>query len=362
MRVFVTGASGWIGSAVVPELIRHGHSVVGLARSDAAAERVAAAGAEVLRGDLDTLDVIREGATGTDATIHLAFVHDFGNFAESLRKDRAAIDVIGQALEGSGRAFAIASGTLGILPPGQVATERDRPEPGAGHPRQQSAAAALAFAERDVRPIVVRLAPSVHGTGDYGFVPTLVNVARERKLAGYVGDGSNRWTAVHRDDAATLFRLAIEKAPTIGAATPDGAAPGGTAPGGTAPGGTAPGGTAPGGTATGGNPAGGAATAARAAAGTAAATPGETVAAGKTAGLVLHAVAEEAVTGRAIAEAIGRGLGVPTGPAAPEDFGWIGPMFAMDNPASSTITRELLGWSPAGPALIDDLESGHYFN
>ncbi|MGK5681838.1 SDR family oxidoreductase [Actinoplanes sp. URMC 104] len=288
MRVFVTGASGWIGSAVVPELLRHGHEVLGLARSDASAQAVAATGAEVLRGDLDTLDVLQEGARQSDAVIHLAFVHDFGNFADSLRKDRAAIEAIGEALEGSGKAFAIASGTLGITP-GRVATEHDQPDPATAHPRQQSAAAALALQNRGVRPIVVRLAPSVHGAGDHGFAAVLVAVARERGVAGYVGTGENRWTAVHRDDAATLFRLAVEKAP---------------------------------------------------------------------AGAVLHGVAEEAITAREIAEAIGRGLGLPTGPAAPEDFGWIGPMFAGDSPASSTVTRELLGWEPTGPGLIEDL--AHY--
>ncbi|MBU2669384.1 SDR family oxidoreductase [Actinoplanes bogorensis] len=297
MRVFVTGASGWIGSAVVPELIAHGHQVVGLARSDEKAAAVAAAGAEVLRGDLDTLDVLAEGARTTDAVVHLAFVHDFGNFAESLRKDRAAIDTIGAALEGTGRPFAIASGTLGLTP-GQVATEQTNPDPATAHPRQQSAAAALALAGRGVKPIIVRLAPTVHGAGDHGFVAELVRVARERKVAGYVGDGANRWTAVHRDDAAALIRLAIEKAANEEAM----------------------------------------------------------------AGRVVHAVAEEAVTAREIAEAIGRGLGIETAPAAPEELGWIGPMFAADSPASNTITRETYGWNPTGPTLIEDLDAGHYFN
>lgn len=292
MRVFVTGASGWIGSAVVPELLKHGHEVTGLARSDASAQRVAETGAQVLRGDLDTLAVLQQGARTTDAVIHLAFVHDFGNFAESLRKDRAAIDAIGETLAGTGRPFAIASGTLGLTP-GQVATERDIPDPATAHPRQQNAAALLALAERDVKPISVRLAPTVHGEGDGGFVPELIRVARERGSTGYVGDGANRWTAVHRDDAAALFRLAVEQA-------------------------------------------------------TAAPT-------------ILHAVAEEAVTGRAIAEAIGYGLGVPAAPAAPEELGWIGPMFAADSPASNTLTRERLGWNPSGPTLIDDLAQGHYF-
>ncbi len=291
MRVFITGATGWIGSAVVPELLAHGHQVIGLARSDTKAETLEKSGAEVLRGDLDTLDVLREGARNADAVIHLAFVHDFSNFADSLTKDRAAIDAIGDALAGTDRPFAIASGTLGLLP-GRVATETDRPDPATAHPRQQSAAATLALEDRGVRSIVVRLAPTVHGEGDGGFVPFLISVARDSKVAGYVGDGSNRWTAVHVKDAATLFRLAIEQAP---------------------------------------------------------------------AGSVLHAVGEEAVTGREIAEAIGRGLGVPVAPRRPEEFSWIGPMFAMDSPASNKITRELLGWTPVGPTLITDLDAGHYF-
>ncbi|WP_250002539.1 SDR family oxidoreductase [Actinoplanes sp. M2I2] len=291
MRVFVTGASGWIGSAVVPELLAHGHEVTGLARSDASAERLTAGGARVLRGDLDALEILREGARTHDAVIHLAFVHDFSDFAGSLRKDRAAIDAIGDALEGTGRPFAIASGTLGLTP-GRVATERDRPDPATAHPRQQSAAAALALADRQVKPLVVRLAPTVHGEGDHGFVAALVKAARERGVAGYVGAGDNRWTAVHRQDAAALFRLAIEQAP---------------------------------------------------------------------AQAVLHGVAEEAITAREIADAIGRGLGMPTAPSAVEDLGWVGPMFAADSPASSTLTRELLGWKPAGPTLIDDLDAGYYF-
>ncbi|WP_250037455.1 SDR family oxidoreductase [Paractinoplanes maris] len=305
MRVFVTGASGWIGSAVVPELLKHGHQVTGLARSDASAQRLTDLQADVLRGDLDALDVLQEGARTHDAVIHLAFVHDFSNLAESLRKDRAAIDAIGDALAGTGRPFAIASGTLGITV-GTVATESDLADPAAGHPRQQSAAAALALADRQVRPIVVRLSPTVHGDGDYGFVPALIKVARERGVSGYIGAGDSRWTAVHRDDAATLFRLAIEHAATD----------------------------------------------------TASESPAPEDA---TRGLVLHAVAEEALTARDIAEAIGRGLGVPTAESTMEALGWIGPMFAADGPASSSLTRELLGWKPTGPTLFDDLAQGHYF-
>lgn len=212
MRVFVTGASGLIGSAVLPELLDAGHQVVGLARSDASAEKVRAAGAEVLRGDLDDLGALRRGADESDAVIHLAFVHDFGNFAESIRKDQTAIETIGATLEGSDRPFSIASGTLGAAP-GRVATEQDRPD-GSGHPRTVNAKLTLDLAERGVRSQVVRLSPSVHGETDrHGFVPRLIQIAREKGVAGYPGDGTSRWTAVHVLDAARLFRLGIEKAP-----------------------------------------------------------------------------------------------------------------------------------------------------
>jgi nucleoside-diphosphate-sugar epimerase len=212
MRVFVTGASGFIGSAVVPELITAGHDVVGLARSDASAAKLEQAGAAVLRGDLDDLDALAKGATDADAVIHLAFVHDFGNFDASIGKDRAAIETIGGALEGTGRPFAIASGTLGAAP-GRVATERDLPTD-SGNPRGANAKLTLDLAERGVRSSVVRLSPSVHGESDlHGFVPRLIQIAREKGVAGYPDDGASRWTAVHVLDAARLFRLGIENAP-----------------------------------------------------------------------------------------------------------------------------------------------------
>lgn len=295
MRVFVTGASGWIGSAVIPELLEAGHQVVGLARSDAAAAAVAESGAEVLRGSLDDLASLRAGAEAADAVIHLAFKHDFSDYAGAGRTERAVVEMYGDVLEGSGRALLFASG-VALLAPGRVATERDEsPFQGPDAPRGGVEGLALGFADRGIRPVALRFAPTVHGPGDHGFMATLVDVARRRGAAAYVGDGANRWPAVHRLDAAKLVALALESAP---------------------------------------------------------------------AGSPVHAVAEEGVTARAIAEAIGRQLEVPVVSVSPDDaeehFGWIGRFFSMDAPASSALTRELLGWVPTHPTLLEDLDSGVY--
>jgi nucleoside-diphosphate-sugar epimerase len=306
MHVFVTGASGWIGSAVVPELIDAGHQVTGLARSDASAAALTEAGVHVHRGTLDDLDSLRNAAAAADGVIHLAFKHDIafsGGFQGAADADRRAVETFGEALAGSDRPLVIASGTLGLAP-GRVATERDGhgADPalaagGAGpQARQATAELTLSLASRGVRSSIVRLPPTNHGDGDNGFMAALVGIARAKGVSGYIGDGSNRWPAVHRLDSAHLFRLALEKAP---------------------------------------------------------------------AGSTLHAVADEGVPIRDVAVVIGRHLDVPVVSVPPEQagehFSWLGGFIGADSPASSALTRELLGWQPTQPGLIEDLDKGHYF-
>ncbi|HWA68028.1 MAG TPA: SDR family oxidoreductase [Mycobacteriales bacterium] len=295
MRIFMTGASGWIGSPTTSRLVAAGHEVVGLARSDTAAAAIEAVGATPVRGDIEDLDLLRAQAAETDGVVHLAFRHDVaftGDFLAAATSDRAAIEAFGDALGGSGKPLVIASGTLGLTP-GAVATERDRP--GAdSNPRAASAAATLELANRDVRSVVIRFAPTVHGAGDHGFMATLVAIARETGVSGYPGAGTSRWPAVHVSDAAELVSRAVVAAP---------------------------------------------------------------------AGSVLHATAETAVTTKAIATAIGAQLDVPVESIPAEraaHFRFLAPLFGMDSPASSELTRELLDWHPTGPTLLDDLTAGRY--
>jgi nucleoside-diphosphate-sugar epimerase len=299
MRVFVTGASGHVGSALIPELLSAGHEVVGLARSDTSAAALAAAGVAVHRGDLDDLAGLRQAAAAADGVIHLAFKHESmvtGDYAGAADADLKALNALADALAGTGKPLVSTSGTLLLAQAaaGRTGTETDAAESG---PRIDSENAVIAFAGRGIRSSVVRLPPTVHSSLDHhGFIPTLIAIARDKGVSGYVGDGSNRWPAGHTLDAAHLYRLALESAP---------------------------------------------------------------------AGSRLHAVGDEGVQFREIAEVIGRRLGVPAVsiPAADagEHFGFLGALVSIDNPTSSRLTQELLGWKPEHPGLIEDLEEDHYF-
>lgn len=295
MRIFLTGATGFIGSAIVPELINAGHEVLGLARSDAGAKSLTAAGAQVHRGDLNDIESLRKGAAMSDGVIHTAFIHDFSRFQEVSEVDRRAIEALGSALAGSDRPLLVTSGTgMSNGVPGQPTTEQEGLDSSGETPRVASEHAAASVAEKGVRVGVVRLA-QVHNTIKQGLVTYAIELARQKGVSAYVGDGQNRWPAVHVLDAARLYRLAIENLE---------------------------------------------------------------------ANARYHAVAEEGVPMRAIAEVIGRGLNVPVISVSPEEapayFGWLAVFAGRDLPASGVLTQQRLEWRPTGPGLIADLEEVHY--
>jgi nucleoside-diphosphate-sugar epimerase len=297
MKVFVTGPTGFVGSAIVRELLSGGHQVLGLTRSDAGAKSLIAAGVEVHRGDLQDLESLRSGAAAADGVIHTAFIHDFSKFKENCEIDRRAIEALGSALAGSDRLLIVTSGTGMAGPtPGRLSTEHDPPYSGLGSiPRIASEEAAALIGGRGVRVSVVRL-PQVHDPEKQGLVTYAIAVARERGISIFAGDGANRWPAVHRFDAARLYRLVLEKG---------------------------------------------------------------------VAGARYHAVAEEGVPFREIAQAIGRRVNVPVVSKSPEEaaehFGWLAHFATMDSPASSERTRKLLGWQPRQTGLITDLDAAQYF-
>jgi nucleoside-diphosphate-sugar epimerase len=296
MRVFVTGATGFIGSAIVPELINAGHQVLGLTRSDTGAQSLLAAGAEVHRGDLEDLESLRSGAAQSDGVIHTAFNHDFSKFAANCEMDKRIIATLGAALTGSDRPLIITSGTgIGNAVPGQLATEENLPDPGHPNPRVASELAGASMLQLGVNVSVVRL-PQVHDRIKQGLITAAVALARENGVSAYVGDGRNRWPAAHVLDTARLYRQALEK---------------------------------------------------------------------REAGARYHAVAEEGVAMRDIAEVIGRALKVPVAALSPEQaaghFGWLAAFAGRDLPASSAQTQQRLGWHPTGPGLIADLEQMRTF-
>ncbi|MBJ6762279.1 SDR family oxidoreductase [Myxococcaceae bacterium JPH2] len=296
MRVFVTGATGWIGTAVLKELRGAGHSVLGMAHNDAGAEKLRAQGVEVYRGDLREPTSLVEGVRATDATIHLAFHMDFADFPKMNQMDRDAIHAMLDAMAGTDKAFVGTSGTLLVAAPGKVAVETDTsPETSPLMIRARAERIVVDAAKRGVRASVIRLAPTVHGAGDKGFIPMLINIAREKKSAGYIDDGSQHWPAVHRDDAARLYRLAAESAP-----------------------------------------------------------PGTVLHGTAEAGITMRAVAET------ISQGTGVPLQRVPASEAGAHFGWMSMVVGVDNPVSSQATRALLGWKPERAGLLDDMRAHYF--
>lgn len=296
MQVFVTGGSGQTGPAIIRELIRAGHTVTGLARSDASSAKLQALGAHVVRGSLEEVEVLAAASGAADGVVHLAYGGDYADPEAMIRREVDAVTAMGDALEGSGKPFVLTSGTL-VLPHGRLAAETDEPDRGGpAAARLAGEDACLSYAHRGVRSIVLRLAPTVHGPEDHGFMPMLIATAKHQRVSAYVGDGMNRWPAVHREDAAVLYRLAVEHAP---------------------------------------------------------------------AGSILHAVAEN-VPFADIARTIGDGLGIPTASVTPEQAAthyvspFMGLLYGVDAPASSTLTRERTGWTPTHEGLLADLAAGDY--
>jgi nucleoside-diphosphate-sugar epimerase len=292
MHVFVTGATGWIGSVIVPELISQGHTVLGLARSTEAVQKLEATGAQAIKGSLEDLDVLKDGVRQCDAVIHVGFIHDFAKYEECCAKDKAAIEAMGQALVGSGKPFIVSAGSLAAkASDGEFIKETDPGNP--QFARTASDNAALALIDKGVKVTLVRLPPSVHGKGDKGFVPMLIDVAKTKGYAAYIEEGTNRWPAVHRKDAAVLYRLALE------------------------------------------NPS----------------------------HLILHAIGEEEVPYRNIAEAIAKVTGLPARSIgkdeAAEYFGWLRLFCEKDAPTSAAFTRKEMGWAVKQVGLVQDIESNY---
>ncbi len=297
MRVFITGGTGFIGSAIVKELIKAGHQVTGLARSDAAADSLVAVGVKVHRGDLDDLDSLRKGAAESDGVIHTAFNHDFSNFKENCETDRRAIEALGSAIAGSDRPLVVTSGTA-LLTPGNLATEEERVSSASTSiPRIATEEAAEFVAQKGVRVSIVRLPPTVHGDGDHGFVSLMINLARKKGVSAYAGAGRNRWAAIHRDDAALLYRLALEKHASAGIRYH--------------------------------------------------AVAEESIEFRDIAGTIGKYL-NVPVTSKSLDDATNH-------------FGWFNSFATLDCPASSKFTQEALEWHPVQSTLLKDLENGNYF-